>query len=67
MTKVTYWICDICKKEFRKDSDGYFGNISFEINVPLAFPSGGSEKFNFGDSCEDCRTTLSEAIHSLIK
>jgi hypothetical protein len=68
MTKVTYWYCNICGKDFKEGEVGYSDNAPLEIVIPSSYVDArGGEKFHFTDTCLDCREKLSNFVHSMIK
>ena len=67
MTKITSWMCDICKKKFKEGDPGYSANAAVEILIPIGSFAESEERFYFDDTCYDCRVNLSIAINGLIK
>lgn len=60
MATVHRWKCDICGKEFGENDAGFKTRSSLSIDIFLTF--GVTDRYNFGDSCLNCRTELSLAV-----
>jgi hypothetical protein len=66
MTKIGIWKCEICKREFREQTNEYGWNAPVSIKIEARLMYETQEYFNFADTCADCRQKLRDAINELI-
>jgi len=65
MTQTSSWICDICKKEFRRNDTGWDKTFSMDISIPHSY--GEDTDYIFDDTCQECRTKIETFLDDLIK
>jgi hypothetical protein len=66
MASINIWKCDICGKAYEENDCGYANREPVSINIVLGAYQG-TDKFDFKDTCYNCRNIISKVISNIIK